>query len=84
MSPSTKDWPVAYEPFAEKTDARTATPKTPPSSRIALFAPDALPSSSGRTAERTTLAIGAKNRPIPTPATMNAGTIDEVVDRRGR
>ena len=33
-----------------------------------------LPSCSGRTAERTTLAIGAKNRPIPIPAMMN-GTI---------
>ena len=35
----------AYDPLPEKTAARTATPNTPPISRIVLFAPDALPSS---------------------------------------
>ena len=34
-------------PSCAKTEASTATPKTPPSSRIALFAPEALPSSLG-------------------------------------
>src|SRR6266536_4716989 len=37
---------------------------------IALLAPDDLPSSSGRTAERTRFATGAKKSAIPTPATM--------------
>jgi hypothetical protein len=60
--------------LAAKIAARTATPKTPPSSRIVLLAPDALPSSSCGTAERTTLAIGAKNRPMPVPLTTKAGT----------
>jgi hypothetical protein len=73
--PATKSVGDTYEPLAVNTAARTATPNTPPSSRIALFAPDALPSSSGRTDERTTLAIGAKNSPIPVPARMKAGTI---------
>src|SRR5262245_65771404 len=63
-----------YEPWAENTEARTATPNTPPTSRMALLAPDALPSSSRRTADRTTLAMGAKNRPMPAPLTMNGRT----------
>ena len=46
-------------------------PKTPPSSRRALFAPEAWPCSCQPTAESTTFATGAKNRPIPTPAMMN-------------
>jgi len=29
-----------YDPFAEKTGAKTATPNTPPTSRIALLAPE--------------------------------------------
>src|SRR5207249_4587568 len=73
-SPFTYAWGLLYEPLAEKIEARTATPNTPPTSRMALLAPDAFPSSSGRTADRTTLAIGAKNMPIPTPLTTNAGT----------
>src|SRR4051812_21505782 len=63
--PATYASGVKYEPLAVNTAARTATPKTPPTSRMALLAPDALPSSSGLTAERTTLAIGAKNMPMP-------------------
>src|SRR5215472_7963583 len=51
-----------------------AIPNTPPSSRIALFAPEAMPSWSRRTDASTTLATGAKNSDMPTPATMNAGT----------
>ncbi len=49
-------------------------PNTPPSSRIALFAPEAMPSSSRRTEPSTTLATGAKNSDIPMPETTNAGT----------
>ena len=59
------------------TDASTATPKTPPTSRTALFAPEALPSSAGLTELRMTFAIGAKNIPMPIPDTMNGPTSDE-------
>ena len=52
-------------------------PKTPPTSRKALLAPDAWPSSSGRTAESTTFATGAKKRPMPMPARMNGMTSGE-------
>jgi len=49
-------------------------PNTPPSSRIALFAPEAMPSSVRRTELSTTFATGAKNSDMPTPETTNAGT----------
>ena len=39
-----------------------------------MFAPDALPSSSGRTADSTRFAVGAKYRLMPTPAITNGGT----------
>src|SRR3954467_2018813 len=55
-------------------EARTATPTPPPSSRIALLAPEALPSSSRRTLERTTFATGAKKSAIPIPEITKAGT----------
>ncbi len=61
----------AYEPLVANTVASTATPRTPPSSRIALVAPDAWPASSGRTALRTALAAGAKTSAMPVPAIMN-------------
>ena len=56
------------------TEARTATPNTPPSSRMALFAPDALPSCSAGTEPRTTFATGVKKRAIPPPERMNGST----------
>ena len=56
------------------TAASTATPRTPPSSRIALFAPDACPSAAGATDERTTFATGAKKSPIPMPESANGAT----------
>jgi len=56
-----------------RTPPSTAIPNTPPSSLIALFAPDAMPSWSRRTELSTTLATGAKNRDMPTPETTNAG-----------
>ncbi len=40
-------------------------PNTPPSSRIALFAPEAMPSSVRRTELSTTFATGAKNSDMP-------------------
>ena len=74
MMPSVKRSAEPYPPWWVKIDARTATPNTPPSSRMALLAPDALPASSGRTAPRTTVATGAKKSAIPTPAIANGGT----------
>ena len=41
---------------------------------MALLAPDAWPSSTGRTAESTTFADGAKNIPMPIPEITNAPT----------
>ena len=72
--PETNAAPLAYPPRAENTAPRTAIPNTPPSSRIALLAPEAMPSWSRRTEPRTTLATGAKKSDIPIPETMNAGT----------
>ena len=43
MSPAVNECADAYEPWALNTEASTATPITPPSSRIALVAPDAWP-----------------------------------------
>ncbi len=39
-----------------------------------VFAPDACPASSGRTAPRTALAAGAKTSAMPVPPMTNAGT----------
>ena len=64
----------AYEPLCENTVARTAMPSTPPSSRIALVAPEAWPASSGRTAPSTALAAGAKTIAMPAPAITNGIT----------
>src|SRR5262249_59089349 len=72
--PVTKAAPLVYPPRAENTAPSTATPNTPPSSRMALFAPEAMPSSSRRTEPRTALATGAKNSDMPTPEITNAGT----------
>src|SRR5262249_57381532 len=66
-----------YPPAWAKTVANTATPKTPPTSRIAFVAPDALPSCSGETELRTTLATGAKKSAMPVPERMNGRTSEE-------
>ena len=68
--PADDDWidPMIALSFA----ASTATPNTPPSSRIALLAPEACPSSCGLTEDRTTLATGAKSSAIPRPEIANA------------
>src|SRR5262245_23096343 len=73
-TPVTKAAPLVYPPRAENTAPSTATPNTPPNSRMALFAPEAMPSSSRRTEPSTMLATGAKNSDMPMPATTNAGT----------
>jgi hypothetical protein len=65
---------VPYPPYWAKTEASTATPNTPPSSRIALFAPEAWPSSCGRTEESTTFATGAKYSAMPMPEITNGST----------
>jgi hypothetical protein len=59
----------AGEDRGEDGDAEDA-----PSSRIALLAPDAWPSSSGLTELRTTFATGAKNNAIPIPERTNGVT----------
>ena len=51
--------------------ASTATPITPPISRIALFAPDALPAWSGRTEASTVAAAVGKISDIPVPVITN-------------
>jgi hypothetical protein len=56
------------------TVASTATPSTPPTSRIVLVAPEAWPASWGRTDERTALAAGANTSAIPVPAMTKPGT----------
>src|SRR5690348_11882868 len=63
-------------PWLEKIDARIATPTTPPSSRSALFEPEATPSSSGFTLESTMLAAGAQKSDEPIPPTTSAGRSD--------
>ena len=65
---------VRVAPVVRPDEARTATPSTPPSSRIELFVPEALPSSSRRTAPRTTFATGAQNIAMPMPERMNGPT----------
>ncbi len=64
----------AYEPLCANTVASTATPSTPPSSRIAFVAPDAWPASSGCTLLSTALAAGANTSAMPVPAMMNGIT----------
>jgi hypothetical protein len=52
-----------YTPFRVKTAARTATPKTPRSSRSELFVPEAIPASCGGTEPITLLAtVGKQSR----------------------
>ena len=46
-------------------------PSTPPSSRIALVAPEAWPAWSVRTEDSTALAAGANTSAMPAPARMN-------------
>ena len=52
--------------------ARRATPKTRPSSRTALFVPEATPTSAGGTEETTALATVGKQNEVPTPAIVSA------------
>ena len=73
--PSVKSAAEPYPPWWAKIDASTATPNTPPSSRMALLAPDAWPASISRTELMTTVAIGAKKSPMPMPASANGTTI---------
>ena len=61
-----------YTPELAKMAAKIATPNTPPTSRMELFVPDAIPISSGGTDPTTALATVGKHRDIPTPATPSA------------
>ena len=65
---------MTNEPALENTVASTAIPSTPPTSRIALVAPEAWPASDVRTDDSTALAAGAKTSAIPVPAMMNGTT----------
>jgi hypothetical protein len=56
----------------ENTAARIATPNAPPSWRIALKAPDALPMSPGGTEPTTALVTAGMASPSPAPE-MNSG-----------
>jgi hypothetical protein len=55
------------------TVASTATPSTPPISRIVFVAPDACPASLGRTELSTAFAAGANTSAIPVPAITKPG-----------
>src|SRR5262249_42535354 len=72
VKPSTNAWGEPEAPRCGNTAASTATPKTPPSSRIALFAPDATPTSAGGTDATTAFATVGKQSEVPTPATVSA------------
>ncbi len=56
--------------------ASTATPITPPSSRIAFVAPEAWPASSGRAERSTAFALGANTSAMPVPP-MASGRISD-------
>ena len=62
-------------PALVNTVESTATPSTPPISRIVLVAPEACPASSGRTEDSTALAAGANTSAMPVPAITKAGTM---------
>ena len=70
--PSTKPCGEVKAPDSLNTVASTATPKTPPTSRMALFVPDACPAWAGLTTLSSALADGAKTRPMPAPAITKA------------
>ena len=80
MKPSTKACGEAKPPAPAKIVDITATPKTPPTSRIALFVPEAWPARCGATTLSSALADGAKTRPMPMPAIMNGGRRLEFVE----
>ena len=61
-------------PSRLNTLASTATPSVPPTSRIALLAPLALPSSLRLTLERIMFETGAKTSAMPMPASTNGTT----------
>ena len=48
-------------------------PSTPPSSRIVLFVPDALPMAAGGTEPTTEFCAAGNDIEIPTPATISGG-----------
>ncbi|MFI6937577.1 hypothetical protein [Streptomyces sp. NPDC050287] len=54
-------------PWGEKTAAGDATPMAPPTSRLALSAPEAMLRSFGRIVPLTRFALGADDRPMPIP-----------------
>jgi hypothetical protein len=75
LKPATNTSGELYTPGRLKTDARTAMPKTPPSSRSALFVPDAMPISSGATDAMTSFATAGNTIKVPTPPMVSKGAI---------
>src|SRR5688572_29581947 len=75
-TPSLNACGLSYPPFAANTDASTATPITPPISRIALVAPDALPASEARTEASTVSAAVGKTSAMPVPVSTK-GTMND-------
>ena len=59
-------------PWWANTAASTATPKTPPSWRIALLAPDATPASARGTEPMTALETVGNVSEVPMPAIVSA------------
>ncbi len=72
MNPCTNAAGLSYPPWPAKTEARIATPNTPPSSRNALLAPDATPACSGGTEPMIALATVGKQNEVPIPETVKA------------
>jgi hypothetical protein len=67
----------AYPPVAAKTATTTAIPNTPPSSRIMLLTPAALPSASLATEPTTEFCAEGIAIETPTPAMMNGASMCE-------
>src|SRR5439155_10167299 len=61
-------------PLPANTATTTAMPNTPPSSRIMLFVPAALPSASGATDPTTEFCAAGMASDTPVPATSSGGT----------
>jgi hypothetical protein len=72
-NPSTYACGEPYPPASVNTVASTATPSTPPISRIVFVAPEAWPASLGRTAPSTAFAAGANTSAMPAPAMTKPG-----------
>src|SRR3954452_21312343 len=80
--PGTPPGSAAYEPLArcapnteEKTDPTTATPRVPPSSRVASLTALPTPARAGGSTSRIDSVAGVEIRPMPSPIITICGTI---------